>query len=196
MGCNSALAVHYHVEMCSPAWPQVRAGLIALAIVLGLLDGCPLPDRAHRRWWNAPVDDVIRPVQRVVLRPFAWIRGGVRFSQRWALFAGASAHRYRLEVKGGRTSGTWDLLYRAGDPDHRAYADELEDERVRGAWAPYDREQERYRDYARWLSRRVLADHPEYTVVRLSFERVVIERGEVRGTGEHVLHVDTRRSAP
>lgn len=179
-----------------PPWPHLRAGLIALAIGLGLLDGCPLPDRAHRRWWNAPIDDAMRPVQRELLRPFAWIRRGVRFSQRWALFAGASANRFRLEVKGWRPDGTWELLYRAGDPEHRAYADELEDERVRGAWAPYDREQERYRDYARWLSRRVLADHPEYALVRLWFERIVLDGGEVKGTGAYVLHVDTRRSAP
>ncbi|MDX2091928.1 MAG: hypothetical protein SFX73_28960 [Kofleriaceae bacterium] len=176
-------------------WPELRAGLIAVAIFLGLLDGCPLPDAAHTRPWNRPLVDVVRPVQRVVLRPFQWVREGVRFSQRWALFAAASQHRYRLEVQGQKADGTWDVLYRAGDPAHRAYADDLEDERVRGAWAPSDRPQERYPDFARWFGRRVLADHPEYTVVRLWFERIVLERGEVRGTGTYLLHVDTPRGS-
>jgi hypothetical protein len=177
----------------SRAWPQVRAGLIALALALGLVDGCPLPDRAHERPWNRAIVEVARPVQRAVLRPFMWIREGVRFTQRWALFDAASRYRFRLEVKGQRADGTWDLLYRAGDAAHRAYAGDLEDERIRGAWAPYDRPQERYQDFAHWFARRVLADHPEYGVVRLWFERIEIDRGEVRGTGTYLLHVDTKR---
>lgn len=176
-------------------WPQVRAGLIALAILIGLVDGCPLPDRAHTQAWNKPLVEVARPAQHVVMRPFVWIREGLRFSQRWGLFTRAPRDRFRLEVKGQKADGTWELLYRAGDPAYRAYADDLEDERVRGAWAPSDRPQERYPEFSRWFARRVLADHPEYKVVRTWFERVVLEGGVVRGTGTYLLHVDTPRGS-
>jgi hypothetical protein len=176
-------------------WPEVRAGLIALAILIGLVDGCPLPNRANTQAWQEPIVAVARPVQNALMRPFAWVREGGRFTQRWALFATAVRDRYRLEVQGQKRDGTWELLYRAGDPAHRAYADDLEDERVRGAWAPTDRPQERYPDFSRWFARRVLADHPEYNVVRTWFERVVLERGVVRGTGTYILHVDTPRGS-
>ena len=48
-------------------WPEVRAGLIALAIALGLVDGCPLPAPEHVLPWQAPIVDVVRPIQHAIL---------------------------------------------------------------------------------------------------------------------------------
>lgn len=167
-------------------WPEVRAGLIALAIVLGLVDGCPLPSPQYVRPWQAPIVDVVRPIQHAILAPFRWITRHLRFSQRWALFQVAERDAHRLEIDGRVHGGPWQPLFRAGDPAHAAYADLLEQERVRGAWDPTDRPMSQYPALARWLTQRVLDDHPELQAVRLRFEKIVIDEGTVRGTGIYV----------
>ena len=167
-------------------WPEVRAGLIALAMLLGLVDGCPLPPAPFVRPWQAPIVDVVRPVQQAILTPFRWIPRYLRFSQRWALFQVAEHDGHRLEIQGRVRGGPWQLLFRAGDPDHRAYADILEQERVRGAWDPTDRTRYQYPAFARWLTSRILDDRPELQTVRLRFEKIDIDDGTVRGTGAYL----------
>ena len=173
-------------------WPHARAGLIALAIAIGLVDGCPLPPPAYVRPWQAPIVDVLRPIQREVLRPFRWVQRALLVTQRWALFQVADRDRYRLEVAGQR-GGAWELLFRAGDPDHDAYATLLLDERVRGAWNPTDHAALQFLEFAPWFLGHVLAEHPELVAARLQFERIVIEDGEARGTGAYVMPVERRR---
>jgi hypothetical protein len=175
-------------------WPELRAGLIAMAIAIGLVDGCPLPPPGYVKPWQAPVVDLVRPVQRAVLTPFRWINHGLQFSQRWSLFQVAARERFRLEIEGRAQGGPWEVLYRAGDADHAAYAELLHHDRVRGAWDPTDRPSPQYRSFAPWLMDRILVDRPALQAVRMRFEKIVIERGEVRGTGIHVYELTTTRS--
>ena len=162
-------------------WPQIRAGAIALVILLGLIEGCPLPNQPLE--WQRPIVDAIRPVQRTVLAPFDWIPQRMRFSQRWRLFPGSSPNRYRFEVE-GRTAAGWVQLYRAGDPEHDEYRELLEYRRVRGGWNPRSRgEVGQYRAFAKWFATRVLEDHPEIGTVRLQMERIRIEDGTVTDQG-------------
>jgi len=167
-------------------WPEVRASLIAAAIAIGLVDGCPLPPPQYVKPWQAPIVDAVRPIQQAILTPFRWITRSMRFSQRWALFQVAERDAHRLEIEGRERGGPWQLLFRAGDPDHSAYAELLEQERVRGAWDPTDRPMYQYHALARWLTLRILDDRPELAVVRLRFEKIEILDGAVRGTGVYV----------
>ena len=116
----------------------MRAIAITLVIAIGLVDGCPLPPAAYVEPWQVPIVDALRPIQEVVMRPFAWVTRALRFSQRWALFQVARRDRYRLELQ-GRAGGVWSVMFRAGDAEHTAYAELLLDERIRGAWNPMDR---------------------------------------------------------
>ena len=175
-------------------WPQARAGLIALAIAVGLVEGCPLPPRQYASAWQLPIIDVVRPIQNVVLTPFRWITQVAYVSQRWSLFQVAPRNTFRLEVEGQR-GDAWELVYRAGDADHDEYDDLLLDDRVRGAWYATERAARQFGPFSAWFLGKVLADHPEYGAARLRFERVVLvpEDGTIRGTGAFVMPMERRR---
>ncbi|MBL9013060.1 MAG: hypothetical protein JNL83_02725 [Myxococcales bacterium] len=175
-------------------WPQVRAGLIALVLAVGLVDGCPLPVPPYDSELQREVVEAVRPVQHVVLTPFRWISRVFHVTQRWALFQVARRETFRLEVA-GRRGDTWELLFRAGDGDHDTYRGLLLDARVRGAWYPADRAAHQFGPFSDWFLAKVLADHPEYAAARLQFERVVLEpaEGTVRGTGAFVMRMEKVR---
>lgn len=175
-------------------WPAIRASLIALALVLGLVDGCPLPPERYVTW-QRPIVDVVRPVQEAVMAPFAWIPRGLRVSQRWALMQAAPRERLRFTVEGRGPDGTWSVIYRANDPDHAAFADLLETHHVWGAWNPTDHLMGQYPAFVRWFTAHALAERTELTAVRTSFEKVILEDGELRGTGERTS-VMTRERGP
>ena len=168
--------------------------MIALAITVGLVDGCPLPPSEYAASWQRPIVDVVRPVQRALMTPFRWITRVFVVTQRWGLFQVAPRDRYRLDVE-GRRGESWELVFRAGDPDHDAYAGLLLDERVRGAWNPTDRAAPQFGPFSDWFLGTVLADHPEYAAARLQLERVVLapEDGEVRGSGTFVMRQERVR---
>ena len=175
-------------------WPHARAGLIALAIAIGLVDGCPLPPPAYVAPWQEPIVDAVRPIQEAVMRPFAWIGRALQITQRWALFQAAARDRYRLEVR-GRTGTRVDVMFRAGDAAHAAYDELLLDERIRGAWNPTDRPPLQYAAFAQWFLGRVLADHPALDAAELTFERIVITGGAIEGTGSYVWPIARSRGA-
>jgi hypothetical protein len=165
-------------------WPAARAALIALAIAIGLLEGCPLPERQGTPEWARGIDGV----RTALLEPFEWIGKDLKLTQRWALFRGASRKRYRIYVEGKTATGPWQLLHRAGDDDHAAYEDLLAYRRVRGTYSPganYTRSQ--YRGFSTWLSLRVLDDHPDFLVARTRMERILIGEGGYTPTGEFTL---------
>lgn len=181
--------------MKRPRWPELRAGLIAIAVALGLVEGCPQPERGYERGWQHEYVAVLRPVQRALLAPVAWVPRHLRFSQRWALFQVGARERYRLTVE-GLAGGTWTVLYRAGDPEHRAYAGVLEYRRVQGVWNPTDHVAGRYPDFGAWFKARVLAEHPELDAVRMWQERIFVDQGEIAGTGERRFESTRPRRFP
>ncbi len=178
--------------MLPQRWPHVRAQAIALVIAIGLVDGCPLPSPAYVRPWQQGVVDVLRPLQRAVLRPFGWVQRVFYVTQRWALFQSAERDRYRLEVQ-GRIGSSWLLITRVADPDHDEYSSLLLDERIRGAWNPTDRAMVQYGLFSQWFLGRVLEDHPELDAARIWFERIAIERGEAHSTGKYVMPIERER---
>jgi len=176
-------------------WPQIRAGLIAFAIVLGLIEGAPIPPLHEADPWQRGYVEAIAPVQRAVLAPFAWIPRHLHISQRWALFQAARPERYRLEVIGVTAGGTSRLLYRAGDAAHQAYADVLEFRRVRGVYNPTTNVPGQYGAFTTWFAARVFADHPDVGLVRFQMEKVRLDGGVVRGTGEYLFVRHVQRGA-
>jgi hypothetical protein len=176
-------------------WPPIRAGLIALAILLGLVDGCPLPPDKYTTPMQRPIVDFVRPIQQGFLSPLKWVTHSLRFSQRWALMQAARRDRFRFTVEGRAPDGTWSLLYRANDPDHAAFADILETHHIWGVWNPTDHMMAQYNAFIRWFTAHVLAERPDLTAVRTKQEKIIIADGDFRGTGEFTT-VMTRERGP
>lgn len=169
-------------------WPAARAALIALAIALGLVDGCPIPERRHTPPWAYGIVDRLDAARSTLRWPIAWIGEDLDITQRWLLFRGASRRRYRLYVEARPAAGDWQLLYRAGDPDHAAYEDLLAYRRVRATYSPGGQNPRRqYRAFATWMALRVLDDHPELAAARVRLERIAIGEGDYTPTGEFTL---------
>jgi hypothetical protein len=159
--------------------------LIALAIVVGSIEGCPLPPEDDTPAWERGLVDVVRPIQRAVLMPVAWIGRALHISQRWALFQVASSSRFRMSVE-GLVNGRWRILYRAGDDDYREDDAVLEYRRVRGVWNPTDRLMGQFQPFATWLAIRTAAAHPDLAGIRIRYERTTIGVGEAIPRGEFV----------
>ena len=173
-------------------WPVVRAALIALAIGLGLVDGCPLPKDAAR-------DDATGTLARAreaALDPLQPVAKALDIDQQWVLFRSVSRRRFRLTIEGWTADAGWTPLYRAGDDDHPWNEDMLAYRRVRGAYNPYGQRVRRaYPGFARWIGDQVLAAHPEMAAARVRLERVSIQpRGGLVATGVfEFTHVRRRR---
>jgi hypothetical protein len=171
----------------------VRAALIALALILGLADGCPLPkDALHR----ADLLGALARARASVLAPSQPLAKALDVDQQWVLFRSLSRRRFRLCVEGRTAAGDWALLYRAGDDDHTWNADVLDYRRVRGAYNPYGQRIRRaYAGFARWIGDRVLAEHPDMQAARVRLERIRIQpRGGFVATGIFEFTHTRRRS--
>jgi len=165
-------------------WPDVRAGLVAGAIAFGLIDGCPLPTPSHTPALERGFVEPIRSVRDVVETPVAWIRRVFAVTQQFSLYQAPISERYRMWIEGRRgRSKTWELVYRAGDPDHAEDAALIEHARVWGEWDPTDTPALEYPQFAAWIKARVLAAHPEFVEVRVRMEKIEIGQGEVTPTG-------------
>lgn len=173
-------------------WPEVRAGLIALAITFGLIDGCPLP--THVPAWERGFVEPIRVVRDYAETPVVWVRRVVSVSQQWALYQAPTAKRYRMWIEGfGKPAYAWVPLYLAGDPDHTEDAAFLEHARVWGAWDPTDVPPPEYGFFANWHCLRLLARHPELAAVRIRMEEIQIGAGGYEPTGKFSWYVERRR---
>ena len=170
-------------------WPEIRAGVIAIAIFFGLVDGCPLPARDDTPAWERGFVEPIRRVQQVVLTPVQWIRYNFRVTQRFALFQASDSERERFVVEGQNAAHVWHLMYRAGDPDHDQYTTMLDYRRIRGVLEPIDAAQPNYRPFCDWLGGLILADQPTLVAVRFRFEKIHLVPGEVQGTGEFLYQI-------
>ena len=178
-------------------WPEIRAGVLAIVILFGLVEGCPLPPPSHTPDWEKPFVEPIRAAQRFVLRPVAWITPTVRISQRWALYQAPNRDRYRLWIEGRDMRGRWQLLFRGGDPEHQQYAEQIDYTRPRGTWAPATNPPGQYALLARWMTWRILDEHPDWVASRVRLEKVRITDDALVPTGEFVhVHMRTRGGPP
>src|SRR5215510_4616306 len=89
-------------------WPKVRAALIAFAIVLGLIDGCPLPEPEHTPEWERGFVEPLREAQSPVTR----LDRVFRVSQQWSVYQAPRATRYRMWIEVLGADGVWQLTYR------------------------------------------------------------------------------------
>jgi hypothetical protein len=163
-------------------WRDVRAGLIAVAIFLALVEGCPIPPPHETLPWQEGYVGVIRPVQRTIMKPFAWIPKRLRFTQRFALFQAAEPDRFRLEVIARVAGGGERVVFRAGDEG--PYTDELVQRRVRGVCNPTYHTTSQWPLFVDWFARRVLAAQPDAEAVMFPVVRVHIEDGTPRDTDQ------------
>ena len=165
-------------------WREVRAGLVAIAIAFGLIDGCPLPPRADTPPWERGFVEPIRAVRDTVATPMSWVTPVLRVSQRWALYQRPGGTRYRLWVEGRTSDGQWKILYRAGDGEHTEDADVIESGLVWNAYDPADRPPGQYRDFCVWLTQRAFVRHPDLVAVRVRQEQIELGHGEFVPTGK------------
>jgi len=196
--------VSERIARAARAWPPIRAGLIAVVVAVGLLDGCPIPSAGERPTMERRVPgamvgaiDELDRVRQVLLRPFRPIGALAGLRQRWKLFSGASRHRFRMwiETRGGEPGATWQLRYRPLDDDHAWFADQLEYRRVRGAWNPSTSHGPRggYGPFVTWVAGELFARDAAVVEVRVRMEKVEIgPHGGIRATGEFV-HAQSRR---
>jgi len=176
-------------------WRELRAGLIALAIGLGLLDGCPLPRNgterkiADQRLGRTVAGAVaeLEGVRTWLLRPVQPAADLFGLRQRWKLFAGAARDRYRMTIE-VRAAGAapWQLVYRSHDAAHDFRDAQITYRRVRGAWNPNTTYGARggYPIFAGWIADRLFARDPRAYEVRVQMERITIgPHGGYHGTG-------------
>ena len=173
-------------------WPQARAGLIAVAIFFALVDGCPLPNPDKTPEWEKPFVEPIREAQQFVLTPVAWVRPRLRIAQRWALYQAPAVDRFRLWIEGMDARGHWHIVFRASDPEHTEDAELIDYTRPRGTWDPTSKPPGQYPLFARWMTARVLAKHPDFLASRVQLEQVKITPDGFVPTGRfihpHVRH--------
>ncbi len=177
-------------------WPQIRAGAIALAIVFGLIDGCPLPEPSDTPAWERGFVEPIRRVRAIAEWPVAWLKPTLRVAQQWAIYTAPAMNSYRLWIEGADERGAWRVLYRGADPEHDEDADVLESARVWGAWEPTDALPAQYKEVSNWILGRVLARHPELRVARMRLEKIELVAGGFESSGSFVFTVARVRGRP
>ena len=163
------------------AWPHARAALVALVILVGLIDGCPIP---RPKQVPADLEDTVKSwhrARRIVMTPFKPLGELVRYRQTWKLFPTAKLEQHRMWVE-ARKTGTkdgWELLYRPNDPDHALWADRIEYRRLRGVWNPGSKgTRTGYGPFVEWLAGEVFELRPDVDRVRVRMEKIVIEPSE------------------
>jgi hypothetical protein len=162
-------------------WPEIRAGLILLAIFFALVDGCPLPEKTSHGFIEP-----IRDAQQLVLTPMSWVRPTLRIAQRWALYQAPTSNGFRLWVEGQDRNAQWHVLFRAGDDEHQDDARVIDSSRPRGAWNATDVPPYQYGTFAKWIAVRVLARHPDFILARIRFEQVRTGPDGMEPTGQFV----------
>lgn len=178
-------------------WRHLRAGLIGLAIVLGVADGCPLPRNASERRIAdqrlgeplAAATFRLEGARRWLLRPVQPAAALFGLRQRWKLFAGAARRRYRMSIEVRAGAEPWRLIYRPHDDEHDWLADAIAYRRVRGAWNPHSTYGARggYQPFASWIADEIFARDPRATAVRVQMEKILIgHHGDYHATGEQV----------
>jgi hypothetical protein len=161
------------------AWPTVRALLIGATLLVGLIDGCPVPtDQNLAEEWPRPLVPFgikLRSAREWLLTPFAWIGSCLAVQQRWSLFSGADPLRFRMWIEAREGEKPWQVLFRPHDPAHRYRADIIQYRRLRGAWNFYRQAVKGgYPYFVDWIARSVFLDatQPHFDLVRVRMERI------------------------
>jgi hypothetical protein len=174
-------------------WRQLRAGLIALAIAFGLIDGLPLPAPEDTPAWEAGFVEPVRHVQHTLMWPVRWVGPLLRIGQRWALYQAPGKSPWRMWIEGRAWSGRWVIVYRAGDPDHTEDSDILDYGRIRGVWEVTSEAPAQFGAFADWITARVLDRHPEFSGVRVRMEKVRLTSDGVEMLGQFAhIHIRDR----
>ena len=163
--------------------------MIAVAIFLGLVEGCPIPPPHETLPWQQGYVGAIRPIQRAIMKPFGWLPRWLRVTERFALFQSAEPDRFRLEIRARTRDGNERLVFRAGDADANGDDAILVQRRVRGAWNPTDRPTSQWAPFANWYAMRLFAADANVEVVTLRLARTHIEDGTPRDTGAFTFEV-------
>jgi hypothetical protein len=176
-------------------WPVVRALLITFAIVIGLVDGCPLPP--VKRVPKGTVRDTVSALtraQKAFGQQFYFIKNNAKIVQRWKLFPFANEDRFRITIEGRKRNEEWALLFRPHDDNADFMNEELVYRRIRGAWNPGSKgARSAYQHFVSWVAREMLARRPDLDEIRVRVEKIKIlqeARGFV-GTGEY-KHTEVR----
>lgn len=183
-------------------WRRLRALLLTLALLVGLINGCPVPsDRNLERWPSVlvPSGRALRATQSVLLTPFSWIGEALGVGQRWSLFASANPNRFRLWIEARRGRGRWQLVYRAHDAAHAYRGEAIEYRRLRGAWNVHKRGPgPGYPAFVDWIASAIFADPDlRFDRVRVRMERLQVSprSSAFAGSGEFQHELVRERSA-
>ena len=178
-------------------WPVVRASLIAVSIVVGLVDGAPIASpRASELLPPSlrEVSTVLRRWQETLLVPWRPIKEFFALSQRWHMFSTTGGMHYRMWIEARHAPDEpWSLLYRAQDEEHAFLAGMFAYRRVRNVYNPsrFYGAKDAYPAFASWLARETFTRRPSFEEMRVSMERVLIrERAlgfEPSGEFDYVL---------
>ncbi|MET0596103.1 MAG: hypothetical protein ABW133_25615 [Polyangiaceae bacterium] len=164
-------------------WPSVRAALILLAIVVGLVDGAPIPTPRVMDRLSPPMRDAamrLREWQALLLTPFRPIKETFAVSQRWSVFATTGGTRYRMRIEARAGDGPWTLLFRIHDPEHALLSSVIGYRRVKNVYNPSRSVGVKgsYPAFATWIARSVFRDEKAFDEVRVSMERgQILEEG-------------------
>jgi len=168
-----------NVHPVQKRWPQIRAFLITIALVLGGLSG--IPDSSPRRLQLVPpflrtMREVLQSVQNAALVPMRFVPETLQFSQHWKLFSGVNDVRFLIHIDAREKDGSpWELVYRPHDPEHHWREWTLEYRRVRGNWNPSRSGTNRgYDAFTTWVARRLFQDEPRFESVRVRMEEVAL----------------------
>lgn len=164
-------------------WPSLRAALVALAIVVGLVDGAPIPSSRVMDRLSPALRDAamtLRDVQAFLLTPFLPIKETFAIAQRWAVFATTGGVRYRMWIEARTGDGPWTLLFRIHDPEHARFESVIGYRRVKNIYNPSRAigAKSTYPAFVSWIAREVFISEPKFDEVRVAMERgQILEEG-------------------
>lgn len=176
-----------------------RGALIAFVLAVGLVDGLPIPTVERAEGFSPGLGRFVASLRRVqgfLLAPVRPVLDALHLSERFALFAGASREKFRLEIAGRSGSdGAFKLLYRAQDERHRFLAPVLQYRRVHGAYNPRTQEAPGgYPAFVTFIARRVFRERPGLREVRVRMQRILIaDEGGYTATNEYAHELVRRR---
>ena len=177
-------------------WPVARALLIALVLVIGMVDGLPLPVEKRTPPSMKPTVKKLRKLRTAVMRPFMPIREAFRLHQQWKLFPTAAIKQHRLWVEARPNSKSpWEIIYRPLDDEHTFMEDAIEYRRLRGAWNPGRSARRGYAPFVKWVAGQVFAARPDANEVRVRLEniRVLPREGRFESVGKFQFERTRRR---